>query len=100
MVMKVACPNCGALIVAETAARTGGRCMVCFRNPDTRVMAARVAQLVSASQQDLLSKLEELVTAATLQSARQAATTLQDDRVYGFWLMHEYFSMFGAIVFT
>ena len=101
MVMKVACRNCGASILAETATRTGGRCMVCFRNPETRVMAARVAQMVaSASQGDLLSQLEELVTAATLQSARQAATTLQDERVYGFWLMHEYFGMFGTIVFT
>ena len=74
--------------------------MVCFRNPETRVMAARVARLVASSQRDLLRKLEELVTAATLQSARQAATNLQDDRVYGFWLMHEYFGMFGATVFT
>lgn len=101
MSLKTRCRLCDVEILSATAERTGGACMPCFKGPDLD-SATILYRLIADNTPlpNLLGALEAALSVTTLKVAREAASSLQAERIYGFWLYHHAFQYACATAFT
>jgi Domain of unknown function (DUF4303) len=98
---KTRCRLCGVEILLATAERTRGACMPCLKGPDVGsngILHQLIADNVPVPQ--LIAALDAALSQTTLRVARQAASSLQAEGIYGFWLYHHVFQYACATAFT
>src|SRR4051794_20744217 len=101
MTLETRCRLCGAKILPTTAQRTGGACMPCLKGPDAdsgTILHRLIADNTPLPQ--LLKAFDAVISETTLKVAREAASSLQPEGIYGFWLYHHVFQYACATVFT